>query len=132
MNAAIKFAVPDQIVRALTWDGVPHALVPEVLAALGLVGESEDVREMEHTASHARSETLRGLILPIAKLCNTMGLIQAGKSIADATEAGLELPDGALEMTAMVYSQLGISSVVAVLSQLNSAGLITVNEKIRS
>lgn len=118
----MKFMVSDQMVREATWDGFDHARVPALLTALGLPGESDDVRDMEHAASHARCERLLHLAVPLATLSDTMGSLQAGFVLAQAEEAGLAIDDLDSERLSDAYSQLIASSVVAILSQLIAAG----------
>lgn len=130
MPNKIQFPVTDGLVRQLAWDSSsPCTAAPEILEILGLMGQSEDVEDLEHRASHARLEKLKSLVVPMAILASSMATLNANVAMYLAEKTDLELGDEDGMLLAEGYVTLIATSTVAILSQLISAGMITVTGK---
>lgn len=112
-------------VRRLLWDLIPHALVEEHIAHMGLLPASEDGHEMEHQESHKRLERLAPIAQILTETTRLAGGV-LGRAILE--EKGIQ--DTKVREDAMVaYTSAVHAGTVAVMSTLLDEGLIEITEK---
>lgn len=119
------FAVYDarpMVKRQLAWDMLPHEIVPDILARLGMVPPGPDGQALEHGDAHERMVPLRQIQCHIVPAIAIATEVISGAMLENpGVNEGPPLSDEGI-------GEIVRASVVGVLSQLIHERVLLVND----
>ncbi|MFF1701302.1 hypothetical protein [Streptomyces sp. NPDC058252] len=117
----VALYTPQMLVKRLLWDIIPCPDVDKMLPLMKLTPDSEEVREMEHRASHERLQE----IMPLKDMLDLLTPLVSGiTASAMLVNSGIQADEETAVALQRHHSQVVRASLVAVIANLLDMGII--------